>query len=137
MRLKPVKERYHGLNIYTCEPQAKSVARNGIELYYFEEVPVNGFMSQAEYFVNMTQKNELPPFDYYVDFGSVWANLCSRGTSWKIVLIGEKAKSRAMKFLYYLIKDNDIKMENIVLHFEDRDFIKKFIRTVRNDGSRI
>lgn len=124
MPLTPQKKEYQkGLLINTYElPAVESAIPLGIEVLYFDEVKISSFTSQAEFLVRRAAAQEIEASHYIVDGLAAW-KILEGGATIKIIMVGPHSKQNTIKLIAYLCNKYQIDISNIVLGFEDKNFI--------------
>lgn len=130
MILNPQKrETINGLSLYSYILPINTVASpKEIQVYLLTEPIPTRYTSCSEFLTRRAALQEFEAFDYFVDNIAAW-KILEAGQIIRLAIIGEGGKRKALKLIPYLLDKYNLTLENIVLTFEDKNFIKKLINS--------
>lgn len=130
MILNPQKrETINGLSLYSYILPINTVASpKEIQVYLLTEPITTRYTSCSEFLTRRAALQEFEAFDYFVDNIAAW-KILEAGEIIRLAIIGEGGKRKALKLIPYLLDKYNLTLENIVLTFEDKNFIKKLINS--------
>lgn len=123
------RERLKGLTINYYEvKEVKFKKPKEIQVFLFDSINTGSFISQAEFMTCRAAAQEIDPPNFFVDDVAAWKILEVGGTI-QVVIMGKKGKKKAIKLLQYLLKTYNLKFDNIILLFDDKDFVLDLINS--------
>lgn len=124
MILTPTKKEHQKnllINVYEL-PATIPATPTTIKVWFFDEVKTGRYTSQAEFLSRRIIEFDMNKFNYIVDDIAAW-KILEGGETLQVIIVGQKGKKNGIKLLAYLLEKYQLKMEDIILGFEDKNFI--------------
>ena len=131
MRLNPELKKEKGLQYQSYIVKSFPEIPKSIEILYFDDAYQNNFISQPEYFAKRINDLQIEPINYLIEGKNCW-KIMEGGEVLRIIIFGKKSYKKTIDLLKRLMNKYSLKTEDIILGFEDKDFIKKIKKTVLN-----
>lgn len=128
MRLTPKFKKEKGFQYQSYIIKTFSENPRGIEVLYFDDAYQNNFISQPEYFTKRIDDLQISPINYLIEGENCW-KIMEGGEILRIIFFGRKSYKKTIDLLNRLMNKYSLKIEDIILGFEDRNFIKKIEKT--------
>lgn len=128
MRLNPEFKKEKGFQYQSYIIKTFSEIPKNIEILFFDSAYQNNFISQPEYFTKRINDLQISPINYLIEGENCW-KIMEGGEILRIIIFGKKSYKKTIDLLNRLMNKYSLETEDIVLGFEDKNFIKKIKKT--------
>lgn len=128
MRLSPEFKKEKGFQYQSYIIKTFSEIPKSIEILFFDDAYQNNFISQPEYFTKRIDDLQITPINFLIEGENCW-KIMEGGEVLRIIIFGKKSYNKALILLKRLMIQYSIGIDNIILGFEDKNFIKEIKKT--------
>lgn len=128
MRLSPEFKKEKGFQYQSYIIKTFSEIPESIEILFFDDAYQNNFISQPEYFTKRINDLQITPINFLIEGENCW-KIMEGGKVLRIIIFGRKSYNKALILLKRLMIQYSIGIDNIILGFEDKNFIKEIKKT--------